>query len=283
MRQLFSALLALCLTLPAAALAQDKPKSTAPMPTDAQCGKIPALFTPFSFANGESLEFDLDALGAQAGKMTMRTLPMKDGKLPVEVKAETNTFFSKVRKVKGTATSYLDPKTLRPSRYIEDAVENGIEKYADVKFSPKTKSADMRYRIGKRNSRAKLTYGAEGLDVAGAIYMIRQLPLKEGLDVCFDVYGIRRMWRVSGKVLKKEHVSTGLGEFDAWHLEGFAVRLDNQSARRDIHVWISDDARRLPLAALGVIDLGAVRATLTGFSRPGEESAKAQGSESMKW
>ena len=33
------------------------------------------------------------------------------------------------RKVKGTGTSYLDPKTLRPSRYTEDAVEDGIKRH----------------------------------------------------------------------------------------------------------------------------------------------------------
>jgi hypothetical protein len=101
--------------------------------------------------------------------------------------------------------------------------------------------------------------------------------------VCFDVYGIRRMWRMSGKVEGKEHVSLPVGEFDTWHLVGEAVRLDNHSLRREVHVWITADERRLPVAALGAIDLGAVRATLTGFSRPGGKKAKAEGKESLKW
>lgn len=283
MRKLLTALLAVTLSAPGLALAAEPQKTPAPVPTDAECGTLPKLLAPFPFAKGEVLEFDLDALGAQAGKMTMKTLPMKNGKLPVEVFAESNSFFSKVRRVKGTATSFLDPRTLKPSRYIEDAVENGVEKYADVRFSKSAKVADLSYRFGKRKGKLKLNYGAEGLDVAGAIYVIRQLPLKEGMKVCFDVYGIRRMWRVYGTVGKKEHVSVALGEFDAWHLEGAAVRLDNHKARREIHVWVSDDERRLPLAALGVIDVGAVRATLTGFSRPGEERARAEGKESLKW
>lgn len=283
MRQLLTAALAVMMSLPVMALAKEPGKKHPPVPTDAECKKLPALISPFPFAKGEVLEFDLDALGAQAGKMTMKTLPMKDGKLPVEVSAASNSFFSKVRKVRGTATSYMNPKTLRPHRYIEDAVEDGVEKYADVRFSKSSKVADLNYRYGKRKGKLKLKYAAEGFDVAGAIYMIRQLPLKEGLNVCFDVYGIRRMWRVYGTVGKKEHVSMPLGEFEAWHLEGAAVRLDNHKSRREVHVWISDDQRRLPLAALGVIDVGAVRATLTGFTRPGEESAEAQGKETLKW
>ena len=42
-------------------------------------------------------------------------------------------------------------------------------------------------------------------------------------------------------------------------------------------MWITDDERRLPLAAVGTIDLGAVRATLTSCSRPGEKGQQAPG------
>jgi len=78
-------------------------------------------------------------------------------------------------------------------------------------------------------------------------------------------------------------VSLPLGEFNAWHLSGTAVRLDKPSMTREVHVWISDDERRLPLAALGTIDLGAVRATLSSYSRPGEKTRQAQGKEQLKW
>jgi hypothetical protein len=37
------------------------------------------------------------------------------------------------------------------------------------------------------------------------------------------------------------------------------------------------------LAALGTIDLGAVRATLKAFNRPGDKKLKAQGKETLKW
>jgi hypothetical protein len=74
-----------------------------------------------------------------------------------------------------------------------------------------------------------------------------------------------------------------IGEFDAWHLSGLAIRLDDHRQRREVHMWISDDEKRLPLVTVGTIDLGAVRATLTSFTRPGEKRAKAQGKETLKW
>ncbi len=51
-------------------------------PTDAQCVALGAPKTPFAFGPGESLDFDIDALGARAGKMTMRVLPKRAKLVP---------------------------------------------------------------------------------------------------------------------------------------------------------------------------------------------------------
>lgn len=267
-----------------AALAQDGgvAKVISPFPTDAQCVALGNIKQPISFGPGEVLEFDLDALGAKAGTMTMRVLPVRDGLMPIEVHAMTNTFFSKVRRVDGLATSYLNPKTLRPTRYYEDAHENEWHRIADVSFR-KNRTAKVVSTINGQQTTSELTFGNDISDVAGAVFLMRQLELKEGKQLCFDVYGIRRIWRVWGKVLPKEHVSLPVGEFETWHLAGEAARHDWQDARRDIHVWITADERRLPLAALGSIDLGAVRATMTSFSRPGDKAAKAENKANLKW
>ncbi len=253
--------------------------------TVAPCAQaLPALRTPMAFMPGEVLEFDLDAMGAQAGKMTMRVQKQKDGHLPVEVEAQTNSFFSKVRRVHGNAITYLHPRTLRPKRYVEDTTENEQRRKVEVAFGAKDRSVKVDYQVGQRpKGQLNYTYDKDGLDVAGSIYLLRQLPLQENLQVCFDVYGVRRLWRMQGAVVKREQVTTPLGQFYAWHMQGMAIRLDRPSQKREVHVWISDDARRLPLAAVGTLDLGAVRATLTSVSRPGEKRQEAGGEENMKW
>ena len=105
-----------------------------PPPSDSQCGPLPALKAPWSFGPGESLEYDLDAVGAKAGTMTLSTLPVKNGTLPIQIDVQTNTFFSKIRRVHGTALSTLSMKTLRPVRYLEDTLENEVHRVADVSF-----------------------------------------------------------------------------------------------------------------------------------------------------
>ncbi len=271
----------LSLTVLAAPVDAGVPKIS-PFPTDAQCLALGSIRQPLAFGPGETLTYDLDALGAKAGKLTIQALPQKDGLMPIEVHAETNTFFSKVRRVNGTVTSYVSPKTLRPARYYEDAHENEFHRIADVTFR-KDKTAKLISTIDGTRSEAIMPFGNDVSDVGSAVHLMRQLPLREGQKLCFDVYGIRRIWRVWGTVQPKEHVSMPVGEFTAFHLAGEAARLDWQEARREIHIWISDDDRRLPLAALGAIDLGAVRATLTSFSRPGDKQARAENKGNLKW
>src|SRR5712692_5597433 len=97
------------------------PPVGAPPASNPECRGLPGIIAPLAFSSGETLEFELDALGiAQAGTMTMKVLPLKDGKIPIEVNTHTNTLFSKIRRVKAIATSYLDAKSLRPARYVED-------------------------------------------------------------------------------------------------------------------------------------------------------------------
>lgn len=254
-----------------------------PMPTDAQCMPLPPLARPMAFGPGEVLEYDVDALGARAAEMTMRVLPIKDGRMPIEAHVETNTFFNKVRKVNGTGTSTVDPKTLRPFRYLEDATENDQHRIADVNFNSKNHEVWLRSTINGQTADASFRYHHDGLDLAGTIFLLRQLPLKKDLPICFDAYGIRRLWRVWGTVVAREHVSLPVGEFEAWHISGYAARLDYPAMRRDIHVWISDDQKRLPLAALGAIDLGTVRATLKAYKRPGEKQTRAEPKANLKW
>jgi hypothetical protein len=274
---------ALLLAPLAASAAPPTTPPPSPFPTDAQCQALGPVRRPLAFGPGESLEFDVDALGAKAGSMAMRVLPQAgDGRWRLEVTVQTNTFFSKVRSVKGTATSFDDPKTLRPQRYLEDAVENGVRRVADVTFQ-KNRVANLVSISGGATTGRQLGFGNDVSDVAGAVYLLRALPLEEGQSLCFDVYAIRRIWRVWGTVLPREPVSMPLGEFTALHLAGQAAPLGMPDARREVHVWVSDDARRLPLAALGTIDLGAVRATLKAVSRPHERPARAENKANLTW
>ena len=59
-----------------------------------------------------------------------------------------------------------------------------------------------------------------------------------------------------------EPVEVPAGRHHPWRLEATARRADGQGASRPLWVWITTDARRLPVAAVSEVDLGPVSAKL---------------------
>jgi hypothetical protein len=253
-----------------------------PPPTDAQCPGFPLPRQPLHQKPGERLEFDLDALGAKAGTLSIVLRSAAQGMWSLDVEVGSNTFFSKIRKVHGTASSLFSPLTLRPTHFTEDTQENEFHRTADLTFLPADHQARLHASVNGTSQDRTFRTAHEAFDYAGAFAALRELPFQKGMPLCADVYGIRRLWRVSGSVVGREHVSLPVGEFEAWHIQGEAVRLDDYTQRRETHLWVSDDAHRLPLVALGTIDLGVVRATLTSISRP-HEKPKRDDKSQMRW
>lgn len=241
-------------------------------PATGPCAKLPRQRPgPHPFPAGEDLTFDIDVLGVRAGKMSLEVLPTLGrgpaAEVPVRVRAESNAFFSKVRRIKAEATSYLRPKDLHPRRFREDSIEGDWVRATTVTFLEGEKAVDVDWKTNTSAGEEKYGYTNDALDYVGGIYLFRALPLRVGESFCFETYSMRRLWRVEGTVAAKEHVSAPAGEFDTFHVSGVARRMAGAPMQREVHVWISDDARRLPVVALGVIDLGPVRATLSSISR----------------
>ncbi|HEY3447009.1 MAG TPA: DUF3108 domain-containing protein [Myxococcales bacterium] len=261
---------------------QPPPKPSA-APPPAACTALPKPRSgPLPFVGGETLTYDVDVLGAKAGQMTFDVQPWARtaSEIPVRVKAESNTFFNKMRKIKGEAVSYLRAKDLRPNRFHEDLEEGPLTRVADALF--KDRKTEVNWKSNQQNNTQGANHFAtsgEAFDYVGVIFLFRAIPMKVGQPFCFDAYAIKRMWRVEGKVEAREHVSVPAGEFDAFHLSGVATT--NGMKPRDIHVWISDDPQRVPLAALGVLDLGPVRAQLTVLHRP--DMKASAGKEKVEW
>lgn len=257
--------------VPPAKLQQVRAKACHPMPAST---KVP-------WETGERLSFELDVMGASAGSLALMALPPvgtgTSKEYVLRALAASNSFFSKVRRVRGRSTAFVRAGDLHPRRYEEHTDEGGVSKAATVIFQrpDEGRRIVVDWSRDQKKGSQRHRYANEAFDPVSAAYYLRAIDLKEGQELCFDSYGIRKLWRVKGKVVGKEEVRVPAGTFQAWHLEGVAIRTDDPRSAREIHIWISADERRLPVAALGVIDLGAVRAQLTHIGEgvaPSDES-----------
>ena len=267
---MFSLFCAAALSLALAAAPAPGSLDATAMPTDAQCHALPSLPRGrLPLRAGERLEFTVDVLGGmKAGTLTMETLPAErhDGvlTLPIAAHAQSTGLFSRLGKIDSRGISYLKPHDLHPASFHEDFLGTGGKYWTEVTF-PTTSPRVVHVRFGDPKGVGVRAFpsGADALDAVGAFYYLRSIDLKVGQPLCFDVYGARKLWRVWGKVEAREAVSTPAGDFRTLRLSGLAARKDAPNARREVHFWISEDGRRLPVAAVGDLEIGPMRAVLT--------------------
>jgi len=242
-----------------------QPPVPRPPPIDVGSCIAPPVVRRPPFVPGEAMDYDFGALGASLGSVRMTVLPARPGKpLLVEARGRTGTFASQFHSIDAVATAMLGPQ-LESLAYQETATENGVHYSLDVAFPARDGKLHVRAtRQGDRKDfDVKTPPGIR--DIVSALYAVRGMELKAGMEVCLPVFVSRRVWLLRLKVDGKEQTSVPLGDFKAVHISGTATRVDNPAIKRDVHLWYSDDARRLPLAACGVFQDQPACANLKGY------------------
>ncbi len=229
---------------------------------------LPALRAgPLPWRSGEVLQYDLEVMGmVKAGTMSMEAgRPMFDGtQIPLKARVKNTSIFAKIRKIVGTAFSWVDAKTLLPERARDDVLEDGVKKSSDARIRGDPAAVIIETDFGGQKGSARYERQGEVLDALSAAYYLRAADLKPGQEICFDVVGLRRYWRFRGKVAAKpERVDSAGGLFDTLRVEGTIERADKPGAKRPLYVWISTDPRRILVGAVSEIDLGPASALLS--------------------
>jgi hypothetical protein len=241
-----------------------------------RCGLPPLRGGALPFQPGETLSYDVDVMGVvKAGSASLAVEPpiLNGTLLPLRARFKNTSVFAKVRKARGYALSWIDPTTLRPQRYRDEGEEDGIRKSTDTRLD-RPGPVTMAWSFGGNKGTSTMQRQGDVLDLLSSIYYLRAARLEPGVAVCYDLVANRRFWRLRGDVAAKpERVETAAGTFDTLRVDATLTRADGQGQARPVHFWFSRDAKKLPIAAVGEIDLGPVRAMLSRVEAPKVEPA----------
>lgn len=243
------------------------PKITVPGCTSPAPGAPP-------FGPGEKLEFEIDSMGVRIATFSL-TAGRERGEAPwvVRARAKTSSLAANFRSVDSKVEVRLD-ESLASRSYSEDGIEAGKHGSVDVTFPPQGK---LKVRVTRQGNRvdAQLSAPDDVRDLIGALYAARAMPLEVGSELCLPIFGNRQVWILRAKTVERESIDTPAGTFDTLHLEATATRFGTPGTSREVHLWFTDDDRRLPVAAFGEVQNKPVRAQLVGFEA-GRKVAKAR-------
>jgi hypothetical protein len=227
---------------------------------------LPAQAGPPPWRPGEQLLMELTLLGAvKVGEIQFTVeRPISGGSLiPLVSKARNTARFGPLQRLVAMGLSWVDARTLRPERYREQSDEDGRRRSLDVRFVPPGPTVTLEHADGATRSSSTFERQGEVFDAVAALYYLRAARLGPGERICLDLVANGKSWRFDGAVARAtERIEVPAGRFEAVRVEGTARRTDGAGKARSIWLWLSADARRLPLAVVSEVDLGMVSARL---------------------
>lgn len=187
------------------------------------------------------------------------------------VKVATVPFFDRIYKIREDLQSWVRTRDLRPLRFTRSTYEGGYEASNDFTYRWDAGFIDADVVFDKKpRQKLKIPLKEGEYDLIALLYHIRRLEessFAKGTtthvrfaidDNVFDVY-IHSQGKENIKIRK-------LGRLDAWHLSCSVVQGALFDGNENLHLWISADNNRIPVAARVPLKLGAVQAWLSGWS-----------------
>jgi hypothetical protein len=224
-----------------------------------------------AFGPGEQARYRVHYLGVTAGTAQVTVgAPMKQwGKevWPIVAVAKTESVAG-VWPIKDKFVSYWDfgAQRVLGSDMHED--ENNRRRRVRVKLGEDGRSAHV---VKQKEGETPREYDhelAEGtLDVAGATFALRNRALVVGGEYSYPVFTGSKSFLMKAKVEAKETLSTSLGKQEAYRMRVYTEFSGNLASKRDMVVWMTADARHLPVRIEADLALGSLVAELTGYEQ----------------
>ncbi len=180
-------------------------------------------------------------------------------------------FFDRFYKIREDLQSWVRADDLRPIRFTRDTYEGGYTATNDYNYNwdKGVIEADINFE-NKGEQRLEIPVKEGEFDLISLVFNIRSLPesaYRKGEttlvrfaidDAVFDVH-IKSYGEEVIKVRK-------MGKMKGWHLACSVVQGALFEGDEDLHLWLSADKNRIPIAAKVPLRVGAVQAWLCAYS-----------------
>ncbi len=217
------------------------------------------------YGPGELLVFSIDYGPVNAGEASLEVGDVVDSGghpcYPVESKATSNRFFSAFYLVRDKVITHIDIRTLATRYFSKRLREGDYRKNVAIRYDQEAGKA--RHLDGRDED---VPPGVQ--DILSAFYFVRTLPLEPGKPALVTTHSSRKTYDLVVEVHGRERITVPAGTFDCIVVQPVIQGEGLFQFEGDLTIWLSDDARRLPVLMKTKVKVGAIDASLKSF-RPG--------------
>jgi hypothetical protein len=223
-----------------------------------------AAGTSSAFSIPEKLVYDLTWTGVKAGTATLEVAEDKDS-LRVVSTAHSASWVSVFYTVddrveallaKGKSAVFM----AQPRNYRLRLREGRHRRDKEIVFDQPGQKAVFIDHLG--NEKKEFTIHDNVFDPLSVLYYVRTMKLEVGRPVFVDIFDSKKLWNVEVQVLRKERVSTILGEVNTIVIKPLMKSEGIFNRKGDMLIWLTDDQKRIPVRMQTKIAVGSVIATL---------------------
>jgi Protein of unknown function (DUF3108) len=226
----------------------------------------PRVEQPVPFRIGETLTFDISwsallTAGTAVATVTDKRPSSNSTAYYIVVEGRPTPFVARLYPLYYKIDTLLDAFTLLPQRGSVYAEEGGRRALRTTTFDRGAQKASFEHK-GATTVRTEFPVPPGVQDVLSVLYAIRAMPLSAGRPIMITVSNDGLTYPLRVDVAAPERVKTVLGELGAWRLSPGVEDVNSPLVGRNLEIWLSDDARRLPVRMRGDLSVGAFVLTL---------------------
>lgn len=219
------------------------------------------------FRVGEELVMGISYFAVEAGKFTMKVMPMVqvNGKISYHFKyiIKSSPLFSMFYSVDDVAETFVDYETLLPYSYEIHVNESKQVRETRTYFDHKTQKATMWDRKQKKNSeveKRKVEWDLKPFsqNVFSVAYYLRNFTLKVGKKLKVRVGHEGKNIEMTAEVLRRETLYTDAGKFDTFVVK---PKFDVDGKFKPIgenYLWLTADDRKFIVRLESKIKIGSI-------------------------
>jgi hypothetical protein len=204
------------------------------------------------FAPGETLTYDVawaDVLIAGTATTTVRAKRPVEGILAYELGADGRPIplLANLYRLAYTLDATLDAYTLLPLRGSTRSEEGRRIRTKTSTFDRRANIATYEVAAATRTT-TSVPVTPTTVDALSAFYLLRSIPPRPGGRLDLAVLDSGTLYTLTATVEARERVDTGIGPLPTWRVTPRIVDAKGAPAISGrLTLWISDDARRLPV------------------------------------